>query len=275
VREKLKDKNFILLLVVSLMLVAIVIKLMVLQVAKGEDYQKQAMDKLTNSVTVSAPRGVIYDRNGMPLISNRVGFSVQVVYSGESTDKINDVLLSTINVLAENEDAYVDSLPISKDNYTFTYKDDNSRTREEKITAFREKYDITPGSNGRETLMQLAERYSLDNRYTEEEIRKIVGVRYELEVRGLAYGAPVTIAGDVSMNTVSVLKENSDYYFNINVISSPFRRYVHGSMASHILGRVGVIYQEEYELFMDNDYELAMKYGNDMYFLKKNNAEFK
>lgn len=35
------------------------------------------------------------------------------------------------------------------------------------------------------------------------------------------------------------------------------------------------INQEEYELFMDNDYELAMKYGNDMYFLKKNNAEFK
>ncbi len=32
---------------------------------------------------------------------------------------------------------------------------------------------------------------------------------------------------------------------------------------------------ERYELFMDNDYELAMKYGNDMYFLKKNNAEFK
>lgn len=34
------------------------------------------------------------------------------------------------------------------------------------------------------------------------------------------------------------------------------------------------IQQEDYELFMENDYELALKYGNDIDFLKRNNAEF-
>ena len=34
------------------------------------------------------------------------------------------------------------------------------------------------------------------------------------------------------------------------------------------------ISQDEYELFMENDVELATKYGNDKYFLKRNNAEF-
>lgn len=33
------------------------------------------------------------------------------------------------------------------------------------------------------------------------------------------------------------------------------------------------IQQEDYELFMENDYELALKYGNDIDFLKRNNAE--
>ncbi|MCI9127904.1 MAG: DUF1062 domain-containing protein [Eubacterium sp.] len=33
--------------------------------------------------------------------------------------------------------------------------------------------------------------------------------------------------------------------------------------------------QTDYELFMENNYELALKYGNDMDFLKRNNAEFK
>lgn len=31
----------------------------------------------------------------------------------------------------------------------------------------------------------------------------------------------------------------------------------------------------EYELFMENDSELAYKYGNDIEFLKRNNAESK
>ena len=242
------------LLVVTLMLVAIVIKLMIIQLAKGQDYYKQSMDKLTNSVEVSAPRGVIYDRNGVPLITNRVGFSVQVVYSTESNDKINDVLLEMVNTFVENGDTYVDSLPLSKKNYTFTYKDEEGSSRKRKIKAFKEKYGISSSADGKRTLRQLAKRYDLDNRYTYDEMRKIVGMRYELEQRGLAYGAPVTVASDVGMNTVSVLKENSKYFFNINVITSPFRKYVHGSMASHILGRVGVIYREEYEELKDKNY---------------------
>lgn len=35
------------------------------------------------------------------------------------------------------------------------------------------------------------------------------------------------------------------------------------------------IKKEDYELFMENDYDLALKYGNDIDFLKRNNAEFK
>lgn len=33
--------------------------------------------------------------------------------------------------------------------------------------------------------------------------------------------------------------------------------------------------QEDYELFMENDNDLALKYGKDIGFLKRNNAEFK
>lgn len=35
------------------------------------------------------------------------------------------------------------------------------------------------------------------------------------------------------------------------------------------------IKQEDYELFMENDLELALQYGNDIDFLKSNNAELK
>ena len=250
-------------LVVTVLLVAIFIKLMVLQVAKGDDYLKQSQNKLTDSVEVAAPRGIIYDRNGRALITNRVGFSVQVVYSSAPNDKINDTLLSVVNLLSKNGDEYVDSLPISSKSYGFTFKDTELVTAKEKRKLFKEKYEIPQDADGRKALEHLAKRYNLDDRYSIDEIRKIVGMRYELEVRGLAFGAPVTIASDVSMKTVSVLKENNSYYSNINVITSPFRNYVYGSLGSHILGRVGVIYQEEYELLKDKNYGMNDIIGKD------------
>lgn len=39
--------------------------------------------------------------------------------------------------------------------------------------------------------------------------------------------------------------------------------------------RPSKISSEEYELFMENDSELASEYGKNMYFLKRNNAEFR
>ena len=38
--------------------------------------------------------------------------------------------------------------------------------------------------------------------------------------------------------------------------------------------RLSKIKQGDYELFMENDCELALKYGKDISFLKRNNAEF-
>ena len=250
-------------LVVTVLLCSIFIKLTFLQVIKGSDYLYESQNKLTNSMVVEAPRGIIYDRNGRPLITNKVGFSVQVVYSDSSSDKVNDILLSLVDLFADNNDQYVDSLPISADDYTFTYKDDSQKTAKEKRKAFRNKYGIEDGATGEQTLLALAKRYNLDERYSYEEIRKIVGMRYELEVRGLAYAAPVTVATDVSMETVSVLKEKSEYYSNINVVTTPLRQYVHDSLGAHMLGRVGVIYQEEYELLKNQNYGMNDIIGKD------------
>ncbi len=250
-------------LVVTVLLCSIFIKLVALQIVNGAHYLAESKNKLTNSMEVTAPRGIIYDRNGRPLITNRVGFSVQVVYGESSNDKLNDILLSVVKLFEENDDDYVDSLPISARDYTYTYEADNRKAAKERIKAFKQKYDIPSSANGKQTLVALSKRYNLDKRYSYKDMRRIVGMRYELETRGLAYGAPVTIATDVSMETVSVLKENSAYYTNINVITSPFRQYPHGSLGAHILGRVGVIYQEEYELLKDQDYGMNDIIGKD------------
>lgn len=261
--QKLHDKNFAMSFVVSVLLAAIVLRLVVLQVVEGESYLVQSKNKLTNSVEVPAARGIIYDRNGHPLITNRVGFSVQVVYGDTQSDKMNDILLSLVNLLQKNDDIYVDSLPIDNESFYYNFKDDETSTAEEKIKAFKDKYKIPQSADGKKSLKYLANRYKVDNRYTYSDIRKIVGMRYELESRGLAYGSPVTVASDVSGASIAVIKEQSDYYKNITVVTSPFREYECGTLAAHILGRVGVIYKEEYETLKDKGYGMNDVIGKD------------
>lgn len=249
-------------LVVSILLAAILLRLFVLQAVKGEDYLAQSRSRLTNSVEVTAPRGIIYDRNGRPLITNRVGFSVQIVYSDISDSGLNDIILSTVELFEKNGDVYVDSLPISPEDCSFVFSGDEAKAAENE-RSFKEKYAISENADGKKALKDLMKRYGIDNRYSDADVRKIAGIRYELEQRGLAYGTPVTIASDVSMDTVSVLKENNDYYSVINVVTSPFREYTYGSLASHVLGRVGVIYREEYEELKDKDYGMNDIIGKD------------
>jgi len=260
--EKFRDRNFTVLSVITVLLFAILLKLFSMQIVNGKEYLAQSINKLTNSVEVPAPRGVIYDRNGRPLITNRVGFSVQVVYSSMPQDKLNDILLKTVEVLKANGDTPVDTFPVSE-KFKFIYKTDDTKTAKEKTLEFKKKYDIPSSADGKQTVKKLAKKYGVDDRYSYKEMRTIVAMRYELETRGLGYGSPVTIASDVSMESVSVLKENSAYYSNINVVTSPFREYVYGDLAAHVLGRVGVIYQEEYEKLKEQDYGMNDIIGKD------------
>ena len=51
------------------------------------------------------------------------------------------------------------------------------------------------------------------------------------------------------------------------------RRYVFAQQ-SGLRMRLSKIKQGDYKLFIENDCELASKYGKDISFLKRNNAEF-
>jgi penicillin-binding protein 2 len=53
-------------------------RLWYLQVLSGDDYLQQARDNRVREVRVQAPRGAIVDRNGSPLVENRVATVVQL-----------------------------------------------------------------------------------------------------------------------------------------------------------------------------------------------------
>lgn len=57
----------------------LVVRLWQIQVLQGAQYLRQSEENRIRDYTIAAPRGVIYDRKGRPLVSNRPSFTVAVL----------------------------------------------------------------------------------------------------------------------------------------------------------------------------------------------------
>lgn len=79
----------------------IVIRLFHLQIIKGEVYNKLSEQNRVRIIKIPAPRGIIYDRNGIPLVENIPSFSVSL--SPEYTQNIDIKILSEILNIPEEE----------------------------------------------------------------------------------------------------------------------------------------------------------------------------
>ena len=76
---KFLDKRLkILAAIVTLIVVALISRLVYLQIYQGEYFSKLADGNRIRLVSTSAPRGIIYDRNGVQLVNNRPAFTVEL-----------------------------------------------------------------------------------------------------------------------------------------------------------------------------------------------------
>jgi penicillin-binding protein 2 len=73
-RSPFNSRGFLLPLVVLIVFVIFFFKLFSLQIVQGRYYQILSDSNRTRSYALSAPRGIIFDRNGVPLVFNVPGF---------------------------------------------------------------------------------------------------------------------------------------------------------------------------------------------------------
>ncbi|MDY0189978.1 MAG: penicillin-binding protein 2 [Desulfuromonas sp.] len=75
-----RKKRFVLLILLAMFLFALIgLRLWTLQVIYGEKYQLLSQKNRTRYIPIAAPRGAIYDRNGLLLVDNRPSFTVSVL----------------------------------------------------------------------------------------------------------------------------------------------------------------------------------------------------
>lgn len=240
-------------LVIVIAFACLLVRLSELQLINGSEYDKLAGSKLTMNLADKAPRGEITDRYGEMLVGNKASYSLALLKTDISDDELNGVIFKVLNMLDEEGKVFEDSLPIAPDNLQFTFGSDDERRKWIKESGHEKQ--LGGAENGVQALSVLAsEVYHINSSYSQEDVRRIAGVRYEAEKRGFSPLSPFIIAEDVSVALVSKIKEAGDEFPCIAVTNSFVREYYNDGFASHILGRTGKMNEEEYKKYKERGY---------------------
>lgn len=251
------------LLVVSLM-IAYVITLYKLQIIEGAAYYEESQNNVITTQTVTAARGNIYDRYGRVLVSNRECYNIKVdddtLFYGDIEDP-NAALLDMVDVVAECGDTYIDELPVTDEPpFEYTAMTNIQKTR---LLAYLNDKDLPEDTTAVELMSYFRTRYHIDNNYSAEDMRKIAGVRYEINVRYAQDFATseYIFVEDASIALISRLMEA---YGSVIEVETSFIREYSTQYAAHLLGYIGMMDGTEYEKYSKTaDYSLDAKVGKD------------
>jgi penicillin-binding protein 2 len=94
-REWIKKRLMGVSIFIAVAFTMLVFRLIYLQIVKGEEYRRYSENNCIRLKSIKAPRGLIYDRNGVLLVDNRPSFNLKIVLEDARP------LKKTINKLSE------------------------------------------------------------------------------------------------------------------------------------------------------------------------------
>lgn len=233
-----KIKYNMLSLCVYILGIILLIQLFNLQIVKGQEYREQSNTRLTRESVLKAARGNILDRTGNPIVSNSMGFRLDLYKTKVDNQTLNDTILNIINILEKNGDKYSDNLPITVEPFSFVSQDD------EYIKNWKKKNKIDENASAEDCFYILKDKYEIQSNNIAE-TRKIMAIRYEISQNGYSSTKAVEICNNLSRASCMELSEKNAQFAGIDIVTEPIISYTSGSLASHILGTVGKITQEE------------------------------
>ena len=205
------------------------------QILHGSENRARSISSNATSEVVPASRGIITDRNGKVLVSNRLAYTLVFDRSGFTDDAaLNDAILRLIRLCQETGTGWNDTLPIRQTGSFVRYTND----RPESFSKYLEDNKLTVTAAGRQLIAELRELYHVDESLSEKDARLVVGVRYELHSRD-----SYTFAEDVSSEVLSLITDGR--YEGVSIHTASARVY-NTTLAAHILGTIGPIWQEEW-----------------------------
>ena len=162
----------------------------------------------TYSTRVTAARGQILDRNGNILIGNRASFNINLVYDVLfSSSNPNENLRRLTNMAVENGLTITDHLPVTMSKPYEYRKDEFSSVWSNYLTTYLTERDWDTDISAPQLIRRLKDRYNFPDDWTEDEVRRVISVRYELELRHCTNLPVYVFAEDVDSDVLAEMME--------------------------------------------------------------------
>ena len=261
-------------IVVGVLLSALIVRLYVLQIIKGEEYVAKGQSNFVQERRIAHARGTVTDQTGRVLIDNRPSHDVYltVAFLPDSTRTLSKLLATA--KLTKAEVAEIDKLLLSKieqlpsDGLAQAHdlvvlRDGLDIAACEDIEAYADKEElrglvIDTGSEGSCSVsahaLEFPSRAAVFRR-----ARQLVGLPVEdmkeriasalNKSRGLGKFKPTLLLEDIGFNAYARLEAAASLgdLPGIEVVDSQKRRYRNKSLASHVLGYMSEINPKEME----------------------------
>ena len=209
--------------------------------------------------TVRAARGDILDRNGKVLVGNRASYDLVFNhYVIKSADDRNQYLYNLLKKCDELGVEHSDHLPVTTTRPFVYTLDEYSSAWQRYFRTFMNDWGLDSDITAPLLMEKLRTRYDLPEEWTDEEARGVVGLRYEFDLRGVTNLPNYVFIEDVSNDDLSAILELNTP--GLMVESSTVREY-HTTYAAHILGSMGAMDPEDWEIYKDQGYAMDAYIG--------------
>lgn len=244
---------YIVVIVISVIFIATLFNL---QIVNGQNYREQSEKRMLRTKNITAPRGEIYDRNGVILATNKLSYDVELYKVRVSTKEQNDGILRLVEILNENSDKVYSTFPVNDDLNGFNFEN----TEEEQKWKKEMKLDSTLTFD--QVIDKYIEKYELQD-YSDNRLNqiKMVEIKYEANLNGYSLFNSATIAKDISQKSVAKIGEEKYKIYGISIVSVPKRYYPNGNLLSHTIGYVSKISSTEYEKKKEQGYNVNSVIG--------------
>lgn len=254
-KKKIKKENTnlrynILTVIAYIIGILLIVKLFELQIVNGATYRETSNNRLSRESKIEASRGEIVDRSGNTLATSTTSFNIELYKTKSDDEALNRCILNIVNLLSQYQKKYPDSFPIDEEVTKFTIEG-------EALAKWLNKYKLPEDSSPEGAVNYFKKKYKISQQEIKD-VRKIISIRYEITTKGYSSTKSLTISENVPREVIAQISERNLDFPGITITTDSQRKYNYGTLASHIIGYIGKISENEYnaepEIYENDDY---------------------